>query len=173
MIALSIAPMAHVAATPTLSCRRVRDSRKADKFVLRTHATIIDALDEVARSYSRSVNSEIIMAVTEALDRNQRAKLDRQLYMNHLGEARASLILLGVPHIDLSALPGDHETTVRFPDGIREAVAMEAGKTHLSMMAWILKALQCWINDQRDKHALQNACVATQRQDNTVAECLD
>lgn len=170
MTALSIAPIAHAAALPSLSYRRVRDSRKADKFVLRTHTTIIDALDEIASSHSRSVNSEIIMAVTEALDRNQRTKFARQLYVNHLGEARASLILVGVPHIELSAMLGDHSTTVRLPDGIREAVAMEAGKMRLSMMTWMLKALQCWINDQRDIHALQNACVEIQRQDSSNAE---
>ncbi|WP_155943692.1 Arc family DNA-binding protein [Pseudomonas sp. G5(2012)] len=170
MIALSIAPMAHVDATPTLSCRRVRDSRKADKFVLRTHATIIDALDKVASSHSRSVNSEIIMAVTEALDGNQRARFARQLYVNHLGEARASLILIEVPHIDLSAMLGGHTTTVRFPDGIRDAIALEAGKTRHSMMNWMLKALQCWLNDQRDIHALQNACFANQRHDSTDAD---
>ncbi|MBV7547412.1 Arc family DNA-binding protein [Pseudomonas sp. PDM26] len=167
MTALSIATTAHAAALPPRPCRRVRDSRKADKFVLSTHTTIIDALDEIARSHCRSVNSEIIMAVTEALDGNQRTTFDRQLYVNHLGEARASLILVGVPHVDLSAMRGDHTTTVRLPDGIREAVAMEAGIMHLSMMAWMLKALQCWINDQRDIHALQNACVETQHQDRT------
>lgn len=167
MTALSISPTAHVSALPPRSCRRVQDSRKADKFVLSTHSTIIDALDEIARSHSRSVNSEVIMAVTEALDGNQRTTLDRQLYVNHLGEARASLILVGVTHVELCAMRGDHTTTVRLPDGIREAVAMEAGIMHLSMLAWMLKALQCWINDQRDIHALQNACVATQRQNSS------
>jgi len=168
MTALSIATTAHTAALPPRFCRRVRDSRTADKFVLSTHTTIIDALDEIARSHSRSVNSEIIMAVTEALDGSQRTAFDRQLYVSHLGEARASLILVGVPHIELSAMRGDHSTTVRLPDGIREAIAIQAGIMHLSMLAWILRALQSWINDQRDIHVLQNACVETRHQDSSI-----
>ncbi|MNG01900.1 hypothetical protein D3C84_848990 [compost metagenome] len=107
------------------------------------------------------------MAVTEALDGNQKTKLARLLYVSHLGEARASLILAGVPHIDLSATLGDHSTCVRFPDGIREAIATEASRTHMSMMMWMLKALRCWINDQHDIHALQTACIETQHQDSS------
>ncbi|EPA99436.1 hypothetical protein PG5_02430 [Pseudomonas sp. G5(2012)] len=38
------------------------------------------------------------------------------------------------------------------------------------MMNWMLKALQCWLNDQRDIHALQNACFANQRHDSTDAD---
>ena len=167
MTALSMATTAHTATLPPRSCRRVQDSRKADKFVLTTHSIIIDALDEIARSHSRSINSEIIMAVAEALDGSQRTAFDRQLYVNHLGEGRASLILVGIPHIDLSAMRGDHSTTVRFPDGIRDAIAIEAGLKQMSMMTWMLKALQCWINDQRDIHSLQNACVETHHQDSS------
>lgn len=167
MSALSIVTTAHTATFPPRSCRRVKDSRKADKFVLTTHSVIIDALDEIARSASRSVNSEIIMAVTEALDGNKRSAFDRQLYVNHLGEGQASLILVGVPHIDLSAMRGDHSTTARFPDGIRDAIAIEAGIRKVSMMTWVLMALQCWINLQRDIHSLQNACVETRPQDSS------
>jgi hypothetical protein len=39
---------------------------------------------------------------------------------------------------------------------------------HLSMLAWILRALQSWINDQRDIHVLQNACVETRHQDSSI-----
>ena len=167
MTSLSIASTAYTATLPPRSCRRVQNSRKADKFVLTTHSTIIDALDEIARSHSRSINSEIIIAVAEALDGNKWCALDRQLYVNHLGERQASLILVGVPHIDLCAMRGDHSTTVRFPDGIRDAIAIEAGLKQVSMMTWVLMALQCWINDQRDIHSLQNACVETRPQDSS------
>lgn len=114
MTALSMATTAHTATHPPRSCRRVQDSRKADKFVLTTHSTIIDALDEIARSHSRSINSEIIMAVAEALDGSQRTAFERQLYLNSDGKRHRlrSLHTIGFEDWKYSLRKREHTPTL-------------------------------------------------------------
>lgn len=154
----------NVPAVPVLKCRRVSGSRNADKFILNSSAEAVLALDEIAAHNSRSMNSEFIIAFTEALEGGDKAELSRDLYVAQLGVARASSVLLKVGHVDLPMMSGENRSAIRLPPGVRAKITETARNEKVSMATWMLKAMFWWINLQRDTHALLTACVAIRKE---------
>jgi len=154
-------PILPAAPTP----RPVYNSRTAEKFVLRISKEIKGAIEALGTLHGRSANSEIVFALKSSLEGRQEVTTDINSRMAYLGPERAALTLQQVVRLEARAAIGTSKKVARLPDGVRDGItdmverSVAEGGNLRSMNSWCLDALVWWINNQRESHALLQACV--------------
>ncbi|MCV4065615.1 Arc family DNA-binding protein [Pseudomonas aeruginosa] len=146
------------------------NSRTADKFVMRGFDELFDELAAIGRHQGRSLNSESVAAVLEALAGVKRASAMVSILKAHLGEEVSARILAEVPSFDLAKCKSPRKFVMRLPPSVRDTIregvvnaVAEQGKSIRSMNAWLLDALVDWINVQRQQYALLAASIAMEQ----------
>lgn len=140
-------------------------SRTADKFVLRGPHSLFDAVAELGNTQGRSVNSEIVQAIQAKIAGRQAASLTRQCLCARLGDTKAAFALAGIKPFDAQTGSETKKTVIRFPLGVREAIAdavdraREAEGDSVTKNGWIVEALIWWVDVQRQTNALLGACI--------------
>lgn len=143
------------------------NSRTAEKFVIRGYAELFDELDAIGRHQGRSMNSEAVAAILEALSGQRRNTALTEILKGHLGEEVTSKVLVEVPDFDLEKCKNPRNFVLRLPpsvrdtirDGVANVVAIE-GSGARSMNSWVLNALVEWVNSQRQQYSLLMASIA-------------
>lgn len=134
------------------------DSRIADKFVVRGYEELFDELKGIGRHQGRSMNSEAVAAILDALNKQTRSTAMLNILSAHLGDKVSSRVLAEVPDFVLNYCEKPDSFVIRFPPEIREAVT-QASKGW-TMNGWCMDALVKWINMQRQHYALLSAAIA-------------
>lgn len=138
------------------------NSRTEDKFVVRLPVELQIAMDEVARMQHRSLNSEVVMAVLDALGENTGSLVELEGLRAYVGNDIARQVIEQVPKFEATQ-PIEMTTYVsRLPEGVRtqvRAAALESEDGSTSMRAWIMDALIHWVNSRRWIAALTRAAV--------------
>lgn len=135
-------------------------SRTADKYVLRGFDELFNELEAIGRHQGRSMNSEVVAAILEALDGYKMSTGMLEILKSHLGRKVAGDVLEQVPGFDLDLCKKPRKFVIRFPtsvrdkirDGVQTVLNEHGGK--LSMNTWILNAVAEWIRFQRQQYAL-------------------
>ncbi|QCT95406.1 Arc family DNA-binding protein (plasmid) [Stutzerimonas degradans] len=139
------------------------NSRTAEKFVIRGFHELFDQLALIGRHHGRSMNSEAVAAILDALNGNVRTETLLTLLRAGLGKEVSAQVLSNVPTFRLSACTTAFKFVVRFPPNVRESIrdglAM-AQSDAPSMNQWLLDVLVHWINMQRQQYALVTAAIA-------------
>ena len=142
-------------------------SRTADKFVIRGNVDLFQALGDIGKHHGRSVNSEVVAAVMEAIDGHTRANALITILKANLGTEVSEQVLAGVKQIDIDNGSAGVKFVVRLPEKVRDKVRTELVFTlpgnvsdkGASMNTWFLAALSTWVNLQRQQHALLSASI--------------
>ena len=144
--------------------RRPRySSRTADKFVIRGFEELFEELKGIGHHQGRSMNSEAIAAILDALDGHVRSRMQVKILKSHLGEGVSDRVLAEVPDFDLSACSAPDSFVVRLPPSVRDVIrdgVKSATSGKVTMKDWMLEALVDWINIQRQEYALLTAAIA-------------
>ncbi|MCT8164028.1 Arc family DNA-binding protein [Pseudomonas sp. HD6421] len=144
------------------------DSRTADKYVIRTSRSLLDAVADLGKVHGRSGNSEMVAAIMESLAGRQRTTAMRNILIARLGQPLASQVLACVDRRPAEPVKQPRyadSSVLRLPDGVRmsiiEVVARSKKETGRfpSMVAYVNAAIVFWINIQRECDALLNACM--------------
>ncbi|WP_323601074.1 Arc family DNA-binding protein [Pseudomonas putida] len=144
------------------------DSRTADKYVIRTSRSLIDAVSDLGKVHGRSGNSEIVAAIMESLAGRQRTVAMRNILIARLGQPLAGQVLANVERRAAEPVVQTRDAdkvVLRLPDGVRmsiiEVVARSKKETGRfpSMLAYVNAAIVFWINIQRECDALLSACM--------------
>ena len=142
-------------------------SRIADKFVVRGHAELFSEIAAIGRHHGRSINSEMVAAVMEALSGHVRSKALLRILASNLGDSFAERVLADVSCFDLAECQEPAKFNVRFPPEVRDTVRQGVQKVLVrrtpghpqSMNAWFLDALVAWVRIQRQQYALLSAAI--------------
>jgi len=145
-------------------------SRTADKFVIRGNVDLFQALGDIGKHHGRSVNSEVVAAVMEAIDGHTRANALISILKANLGAEISEQVLAGVQQIEIDNGSEGVKFVVRLPEKVRDKVRTELVFTlpgnesdkGASMNTWFLAALSTWVNLQRQQHALLSASIELQ-----------
>lgn len=144
------------------------DSRTADKYVIRTSRSLIDAVSDLGKVHGRSGNSEMVAAIMESLAGRQRTVAMRNILIARLGQPLAGQVLANVERRAAEPVVQTRDAdkvVLRLPDGVRmsiiEVVARSKKETGRfpSMLAYVNAAIVFWINIQRECDALLSACM--------------
>lgn len=164
----SIAQQALTNARAQRQPRPKYNSRTADKYVIRTSRSLIDAVSELGKVHGRSGNSEFVAAVMESLAGRQRTIAMRNILIARLGQPLANQVLENVERVASEPVKqpryGDH-VVLRLPDGVRMAISEVVARSKKetgrfpSMLAYVNAAVVFWINIQRECDALLSACM--------------
>lgn len=146
------------------------NSRTADKFVIRGYVELFSELAGIGKHQGRSMNSEAVAAILEALAGQRRNTAMLNILKTHLGQDLSERVLAEVPDFDLSKCKTPRKFVIRLPesaralirDGVIEAIA-ESGDKSTSMNTWLLNALVEWIKSQRQQYALLMASIAMEQ----------
>lgn len=150
--------------------RSTYKSRTADKFVIRGNVDLIQALSDIGKHHGRSINSEVVAGVMEAIDGHLRANALIGILKANLGKEISAQVLAGVPVLELENGSEPVKFVARLPEKVREKVRtdlvftlpdMDSDKG-VSMNTWFLTALVTWVNLQRQQHALLSASIELQ-----------
>lgn len=136
-------------------------SRTADKFVLRGYEELIHELAELGKRQGRSTNSEMVMAVLDAMGQHKNSALMVKMIRGHLGEEVAEGVLAGVEALDPTAFKIPEKFNIRLPQNVREVI--KAGLDSRSMNSWFLDAMYAWVRTQRQVNALMKAAIELNR----------
>lgn len=134
------------------------DSRVADKFVVRGYKELFEELKGIGRHQGRSMNSEAVAAILDALNQQARSTAMLNILSAYLGGKVSGRVLAEVPDFILNYCETPDSFVIRFPPDIREAVTRAA--KGWTMNGWCLDALVKWINVQRQHYALLSAAIA-------------
>ncbi|MGE8063860.1 Arc family DNA-binding protein [Pseudomonas sp. NPDC089569] len=166
--------------------RKKTDSRTADKFVVRGYSELFEEMAGIGLHQGRSINSEVVAAILEALSGFERSSAMQRILTANLGEELSMRVLAGVPNFDLKVCTQPREFVVRFPDEVRDSVREDVKRisdipqsqqpvgTQLigpdnvkrnerSMNTWVLKALVAWVKIQRQQFALLSAAIELEK----------
>lgn len=140
-------------------------SRTADKYVLRGFDEVFSELEAIGRHQGRSMNSEVVAAILEALDGYKMSCGMLAILKSHLGRNVANEVLDQVPDFDLNLCSKPRKFVIRFPasvrdkirDGVQTVLSEDGGKQ--SMNTWILNAVVEWIKFQRQQYALLSTSI--------------
>ncbi|MBA1280292.1 DNA-binding protein [Pseudomonas stutzeri] len=147
--------------------RPAYNSRTADKFVIRGFAELFNELAGIGLHQGRSLNAENIAGVLEALSGYKYSSTMLRVLTDYIGEGLAQKVLSEVPNFHLSQCKTPKSFVLRFPPSVRGTIkngvaamvnSSEASET--SMNAWMLRALERWVNIQRQQYALLTAIIA-------------
>lgn len=167
--------------------RKKTDSRTADKFVVRGYNELFEEMAGIGLHQGRSINSEVVAAILEALSGFERSSTMQRILTANLGEALSSRVLAEVPNFDLSVCTELRDYVVRFPDSVRDSVRedvkrisaisqdqkalttqitgpADVKRNERSMNTWVLKAMVAWIKIQRQQFALLSAAIALEKE---------
>lgn len=144
------------------------DSRLADKFVIRGFTELFAELSGIGLHHGRSLNSEIVAGVLEAITGFVRAKHMLKILKKDLGDDMVERVLAEVPTFDLEACKTPDKFVIRFPPQIRDtvrddvnrAIASKESDGSYSMNQWFLRVLVEWVRIQRQQYALLSASIA-------------
>lgn len=142
------------------------NSRTADKFVIRGYAELFEEVSGIGLHHGRSINSEVVAALLDALAGNVRTRAELRILREHLGEDIASGVLSAIPDFDIAECKVKDEYIVRCPPTVRDKIRdgvksdIEGKRKTSTMNHWMLTALVSWINIQRQHYALLNAAIA-------------
>lgn len=147
--------------------RQRYDSRTADKFVIRGFEELFSELDGIGKHQGRSMNSEAVAAILEALAGQRRNTGMLNILKAHLGPELSAKVLAEVPNFDLAKCNKPREFVLRLPPSVRNTirdgvgkVVSEKGSRTKTMNTWVLEALVDWIQSQRLQYALLMASIA-------------
>lgn len=163
-------PITHPIALQALAAARpdpvpeVYDSRTADKFVFRTTKALAAELKRLGQLSQRSMNAEVVLAVTEYLRWRERNEVMHKALSAYLGPVHARAVIASVqPFKHTAPRKGTaRQIVVRFPPGVRGEVFSAKDEDQDSMNNVMLQAILWWVNIQRQTHALLAACAATE-----------
>ncbi|MDF9778941.1 Arc family DNA-binding protein [Pseudomonas baetica] len=167
--------------------RKKTDSRTADKFVVRGYNELFEEMAGIGLHQGRSINSEVVAAILEALSGFERSSTMQRILTASLGESLSARVLASVPNFDLGVCTERRDFVVRFPDSVRDSVredvkriiAMpqnpkalstqfsgpaDVKRNERSMNTWVLKALVAWIKIQRQQFALLSAAIELEKE---------
>lgn len=152
---------------PARKSHEVYDSRTADKFVIRGYEELFSALSEIGKQQGRSINSECIAAITDALGMHKSSTVMLRMLKAHFEQAMVDQIFIDLPVFELSMCKNPSKFIIRLPehvratirDGVVDAVASQR-QASTSMNQWVLRALVSWVNYQRKHFALHAAAMA-------------
>lgn len=153
--------MLRAAKTPPVAYIRV-DSRQEDKFVLRSSIEMQAALDELAKSSQRSLNSEAVMAILDALGENVASLVELEAMRAYLGPDMTRQVMDLVPVFKPQFDHTPFTYVIRLPEGVRDMVrrvALEREDGAPTMRGWVMDAMVQWINSRRRLAALSRAAV--------------
>jgi predicted HicB family RNase H-like nuclease len=163
--------------------RKKTDSRTADKFVVRGYNELFEEMAGIGLHQGRSINSEVVAAILEALSGFERSSTMQRILTSSLGESLSARVLASVPNFDLGVCTERRDFVVRFPDSVRDSVREDVNRiiampqnpkalstqfsgpadvkrNERSMNTWVLKALVAWICSglmKPDTHLGENA----------------
>lgn len=138
-----------------------KNSRVADKFVIRGYKELFAEMDRLAVLQLRSKNSEVNMAIIDSINGRVTSSTILGSLCAVLGEELSSVVLAAVPEFFLADCKYDDSFVIRFPDEVRDAMTEAANNEEsVTMIAWIRLALVYWINNQRQQQALLAAIAA-------------
>lgn len=145
-------------------------SRTADKFIIRGNASLFQALSDIGKHHGRSINSEVVAAVMEAIEGHVRLNALISILKANLGLEISEQLLAGVPVLELVNGSEPVRFVARLPERVRGKVRAELVFTlsdidsdkGVSMNTWFLKALVTWVNLQHQQHALLSASIELQ-----------
>jgi hypothetical protein len=146
-------------------------SRIADKFVVRGYVELFAELGAIGSHQGRSMNSEVVAAVLDALAGQKRSMALLNILKDRLGEQVAKSVLDAVPDFELANCVTPKKFVVRYPPDVRETIkdgvdratrADGDGDTPSwpSMNSWMLDAMINWVNIQRQLYSLLSAAIA-------------
>lgn len=138
------------------------DSRTADKFVARAQPDLWKELVIIGQYQGRSLNSECVAAILDALNGHTRSYALLSILMEKLGD-HAQEILDGIAVFELNYKHREcKKFVIRFPESVRETVrkGVSQSSTYSSMNSWFSEALAKWVNIQRQQYALLSAAMA-------------
>lgn len=132
------------------------DSRTADKFVLRMPDVAFDYLEVLARRNGRSLNAEILAAVSACLEHSAQLETQLKVLKHYLGVTASCSVLAGVEVYAIAPRQRLRKFVLRLPPNVRELVSLtvDAG----GMNRWFAYQAVAWINHQRQVDALMLAC---------------
>lgn len=133
------------------------DSRIADKFGVRAYQELFSEMDRLAVLQLRSMNSECVMAIIDSIDGRARSTAALEALTAHLDSLAPGIhtsLLQAVPTFSLSECKVEAKFMVRFPVDVRDSVVQCAEESREPMVSWVRKALEYWINNQRQQQAL-------------------
>lgn len=139
------------------------DSRTADKFVIRGFVELFDELKGIGLHQGRSMNSEAIAAILDAMDGQVRSLMLVKVLKERLGDPVCEQVLAQIPDFELEGCTTPALFVVRLPPNVREIIrngVAQASSSHGSMKEWVLEALVKWVNVQRQQYALMTATIA-------------
>ncbi|MGF6281817.1 putative HicB family RNase H-like nuclease [Pseudomonas frederiksbergensis] len=167
--------------------RKKTDSRTADKFVVRGYNELFEEMAGIGLHQGRSINSEVVAAILEALSGFERSSAMQRILTASLGDSLSARVLASVPNFDLDVCTEPRDFVVRFPESVRDSVRQDvkriidmpqnqktlttqfAGpdgvkRKERSMNTWVLKALVAWIKIQRQQFALLSAAIELEKE---------
>ncbi|MCU9527495.1 Arc family DNA-binding protein [Pseudomonas mosselii] len=144
------------------------NSKTADKYVIRTSRSLIDAVSDLGKVHGRSGNSEMVAAIMESLAGRQHTVAMRNILIARLGQPLSGQVLANVERRAAEPVVQTRDAdkvVLRLPEGVRmsiiEVVARSKKETGRfpSMLAYVNAAIVFWINIQRECDALLSACM--------------
>lgn len=139
----------------------VYSSRTAEKFVLRGYQELFHELSDLGKRQGRSMNSEAVEAVLDAMGQHKRSSLVVKMISGHLGEEVAQSVLARVEALDPAAFKIPDKFNIRLPQNVREVI--KEGLDSRSMNSWFLDAMYAWVRTQRQINALMDAALELNR----------
>jgi hypothetical protein len=143
------------------------DSRIADKFVVRGFDELLQELEAIGAHEGRSINSEVVAGILEALGGYERSNTLTRILKSNLGKTVSEQVLAQVQLFDISRCKVRRKFVIRFPAKIRETVregvknvaGIDDDIPQKSMNTWFLEAMVVWVNIQRTQYALLSAAI--------------
>ncbi|RJX72592.1 Arc family DNA-binding protein [Pseudomonas sp. LS-2] len=139
------------------------DSRTADKFNIRGYQELFDELAGIGRHQGRSMNSEAVAGILDALGGRVRSVAMLNILKANLGEEVSARVLAELPDFDLELCKTRSNCVLRFPPHVRETIRDGVANVTMdatTMNQWMLDALVQWVQVQRQQYALLTAAIA-------------
>lgn len=167
-LALQALAKARLAGRHTPAPRPKTNSRTADKFVIRGYEELFNEVAGMASHEGRSINSEVVAAIFDALSGQVRSRAMLHVLKSYLGPelARSALDSIPVFHLENCKVP--KKFVVRLPDTIRaslkdsvmDRIREEGLQGGISMNTWTVQAIAAWVQIRRKQYALLSAAIA-------------
>lgn len=165
-LALQALTKARLAGRHTPAPRPKTNSRTADKFVIRGYEELFNEVAGMASHEGRSINSEVVAAIFDALQGHVRSKAMLHVLKRHLGNEISRSALDALPVFRLEQCKVPKLFNVRLPDNVRDTLKdrvldriREEGR-YVSMNEWTVKAVADWVQIRREQYALLSAAIA-------------